>query len=100
MRRFIALLLIVILIFQTIPLDKLSWLGFNSQLVEEIQHSGCHSLDCMVKKGNFFFKLSFDCIEYEAINKEITEKSELAIHLTEKIPVMFIPEVPSPPPNC
>lgn len=101
MRQLIAYICILFISFQVIPVKEIGALLFKGQFLEEEIHS-CnnqssenHSLK-LKKEGPLDY---YTLIQNNSRIAYLGQQSSLAIELTEKLPIPFIADIVTPPPN-
>lgn len=103
MKKVFALILLIIFSFQVLPVKAISNIIIKKQLTEETDTDYSKNMndtsDSKLKNDADYFQLftSYDQDHSRVIylSHEITT----ALHVAEKLPSNFIPEILTPPPN-
>lgn len=98
MRNWIACILLSIFTFQVLPVRELGRILFKGLMTEEI-HEADHADDgfAKLKKAEpkiFFSSKPVSCQQY------VAARVQTAIHEAERLPIDFVPEILTPPPNA
>lgn len=95
LKKIIALICILVLSVQVIPLRQIGAMLFNNQLTEEIAHNS----DCGKKSSSEKeVPSSFPAVLNTAV-KELSATNNLSIYSRSNLVKLHIAEVPTPPPN-
>lgn len=104
MRQWLAYILIAIFSFQVLPVKELGKILFKGQLTEEIHeegHGDAEDLeDAKLKKDGDPFKFHYPVTEFVARNHFHTHSAMVAIYEADHIPLLYLPDILTPPPNC
>lgn len=101
MKKLIAYTFILIFSFQIIPIKEIGAILFKGQITEEEVHNCCN-------KGEDNLKLKRDGDPLNMISSTDQNNSRIAylntilltaIHNAENLPVDFVPDIITPPPN-
>jgi len=102
MRKCLAVIFLIIFSFQVLPMKVLGKLLAKGQTEEEVKgDSDCDSdsdgLDGKVSKYNeFIFEIPQDCSVVFLVKKIVNT----IVHKSDDLPVCYVAEILSPPPNC
>jgi hypothetical protein len=104
MRQWLAYILICIFSFQILPVKELGKILFKGQLTEEIHEEACGDAEdpesVKLKKDGESFKYHNSINEFFARNRYYSHNVMVAIHEADHIPLLYLPDIPTPPPNC
>lgn len=101
MKKLLAYIFLTIFSFQVLPVKEIGKILFKGQMTEEIHESG-HSGDnnnAKLKKGTDPFRLHNSDTEAIARMQHLSAQICLAILQAESLPMQFIPDIVTPPPN-
>jgi hypothetical protein len=102
MRKFLAIIFLVIFSCQILPLKAIGKLLAKAQTTEEVQHDGGNSDDGGgLKGGKFaddFFMLSYGS-DVAAQTVYFESKISAIIHSADKLPPSWVGDTLSPPPD-
>lgn len=97
MRPVIAIIFLLILSFQVLPIKAVGKLLSNPQATEEIHHEGFEHTDGFTKLFTFHSGTNSSSYNY---TEHLSVTSNIYIHFAASIPDAHIAEVFTPPPNC
>lgn len=105
MKRIVATIFLLIFSFQILPVKEIGRILFKGQITEEEVHTGDDG-DASADSG---FKMKKDCEFYHEYNDWNEHHALIAFHnytlsialiASDYLPEAFIPDIPTPPPNC
>ena len=102
MKQLLAYVFLFIFSFQVLPVKELGKLLSTGQMTEEIQEAGTNgdiSPETKAKKGHEQFKPGENGLNFQARINCLTGKILAAIQIAENLPLQFIPDIVTPPPN-
>lgn len=103
MKKWLAYIFLVIFSFQVIPVKELGKLLFKGQVTEEevigFESTTDESPNLKLKKETDPFHPNTITQDHARI-EFLTHQLITAIHIAERLPNNFVPEIFTPPPNC
>ena len=98
MRKFLAIVFLLIFSFQVIPMKAIGKLLSKGQTEEEVKHSCDGKDDCSDDAASYVDLIghSYDTFTVTRLSLKVKIKDW---RYTEDLPVAHIAEIPSPPPN-
>ncbi len=102
MRRFLALIFLIIFSFQVLPLKAIGKLLAKGQTTEEVQEDGAGIDDFDGKVVKFQEEQNFASHSNNNLAASVryfNEKLTALIHMAEKLPLVHVTKIPSPPPD-
>ncbi len=94
-KKIIALICLIVLCTQVIPLRQIGAMLFNNQLTEEIAHGS----DCGKKLSGEKEVHNFFPVVFNNATKELAVTNNQSIYSRSRLVKLHIAEVPTPPPN-
>ncbi|RYD57691.1 MAG: hypothetical protein EOP56_07910 [Sphingobacteriales bacterium] len=103
-KKWLAYILLCIFSFQVLPVKELGKLLFKGQLTEEIHEESYSDAEDLennkLKKNEEPLKFHMPLDELFARSRYYTHNIMVAIHEADHIPLLYLPDIPTPPPNC
>lgn len=103
MKHVIAYIFLVIFSFQMLPVKEIGKILFKGQITEEEAHTCGAKGDngnSQLAKYNEFLESGFANDEHLSRIAFYNKSLSVAFSIAEKLPMGFIPDIPTPPPNC
>lgn len=98
MKKFLAYIFLFIFSFQVLPVKELGKLLFKGTMTEEVHESGNSDDGSFSKLKKEDPKILFHTTLL-ARQQYLAGKVHTAIHEADRLPVNFIPDILTPPPN-
>lgn len=104
-KKWLAYILFIIFSFQILPVKELGKLLCKGQLTEEVQEEALADTEeepagAKLKKEAEQFKFHNSTIEFVARTQYYGHNIMVAIHEADHLPLVYLPDIPTPPPNC
>ena len=94
-KKVIALICLIVLSTQVIPLQQIGSMLFNNQITEEIAHGS----DCGKKMNGEKEVHNFFPVVFNTNARELASTNNQSIYSRSRLVKLHIAEVPTPPPN-
>ncbi len=100
MKRVVAAIFLLIFSFQIIPVKEIGEILFKGQITEEETHA-CNNKGNESKLGKFNNYLDLDFLESQnSCIAHYNHSLSVAFAVADNLPIGFIPDIATPPPNC
>lgn len=103
MKQVIAYIFLFIFSFQMLPVKEIGAILFKGQITEEEAHTNGAKGDngnSKLTKFNDFLEGGLSNDEHLSRIAFYNNSLSVALSMAEKLPMGFIPDIPTPPPNC
>jgi hypothetical protein len=100
MKKWLAYIFLTIFSFQVLPVKEIGKILFKGQMTEEIHEADlADGSPSKIKKSTDPFRLHPTETEQTARIQYISHRASLAVVESERLPLQFIPDIFTPPPN-
>lgn len=100
MKKWLAYIFLFIFSFQVLPVKEIGKILFKGQMTEEIHEADlADGSSSKLKKGTDPFRIYHLDTEQTARIQYFSHRASLAVIESERLPLQFIPDIFTPPPN-
>lgn len=104
MKKLLAYIFLIIFSTQVLPVKEIGKILYKGQITEEEVHTcseGCEDSNALKLKieGDPFHHTERQLFQAHARVAFLTQQINTAIHHAEHIPIHFVPDILTPPPN-